>query len=75
MADYLGSMEFRAYTVGDDGHLLAPVVIERETDQAAIDQVKTMLNGRPIELWQEARMLGWFERIDGDVVFLTTERA
>ena len=67
-------MEFRAYTVGEDGHLLAPVLIQGETDQSAIEQVKTMLNGHPIELWQESRMLGWFERIDGNVVFLTTER-
>ena len=66
-------MEYRAYTVGDDGHLQAPVVIESDTDQAAIEQVKIMLNGSPIELWQDARMLGWFERIDGNVVYLTTQ--
>lgn len=66
-------MEFRAYPVGEDGHLLAPIVIASDTDEAAIEQVKTMLNGRPIELWQQSRMLGWFERIDGNVVFLTTK--
>lgn len=64
-------MDFRAYPVGEDGHLMAPVVLHEATDEAAIRRVKAMLNGRPIELWQGSRMLGWFERIDGAVVFLT----
>ncbi len=66
-------MEFRAYPVGYDGHLLAPVLIQGDTDEAAIRQVKGMLNGRPVELWQESRMVGWFEQVDGDIIFLTTE--
>ena len=63
-------MEFRAYPVGEDGHLLAPTVIEVDSDEAAVERVKKMLNGRAIELWQGSRMIGWFERIDGNVLFL-----
>ena len=63
-------MDFRAYPVGEDGHLMAPVVLQEATDEAAIGRVKAMLNGRPIELWQGSRMLGWFEQIDGAIVFL-----
>jgi hypothetical protein len=55
-------MEFKAYPVDSDGHLQSPWLIAAETDAGAIDQVKKMLDGLPVELWQGARLVGWFER-------------
>ncbi len=55
-------MDYRAYPVGPDGHLQAPTVIVAASDALAIDQVKRLLNGLPIELWQGSRMVGWFDR-------------
>lgn len=55
-------MEYRAYPVGLDGHLQAPTEIVAASDELAIHQVKQLLNGLPIELWQGPRMVGWFDR-------------
>jgi hypothetical protein len=61
-------MEFKAYPVDSDGHLQPPKVIAADTDAGAIGQVKKMLNGLPIELWQGVRLVGWFERTEDGVI-------
>jgi hypothetical protein len=54
-------MEYRLYPVGLDGHLQPPTVIECASDADAIERVKAVLNGLPIELWQGSRLVGWFQ--------------
>ena len=67
-------MEYRAYTVNHDGHLNPPRVFDCADDQEAIAQVKGYLNGKPIELWQGDRLVGWCERFDDKAVVFCTER-
>ena len=65
-------MEYRAYPVGDDGHLLPPTVIVCDTDEAAIEKLKSLLNGRPIQMWAGRRLVGWFEIIRGEFFSVTS---
>jgi len=64
-------MEYRIYQIGPDGHRLPPGTIVAESDADAIDQVKTMLDGLPIELWQGARMVGWFQKTSSGLAVVT----
>jgi hypothetical protein len=43
--------EYRAYTVGDDGHFIGyePLVCPDHSD--AIEKAKRLVNGHDIELW------------------------
>jgi hypothetical protein len=70
---YYQLMDFRAYPVGNDGHLLPPTLIVSDNDAGAIEQVKAMLNGRPIELWEGSRLVGWFEKIGAEFVVVTSQ--
>lgn len=63
-------MEFRAYPVGANGLLQDPKIFLADTDNEAIDTVKRFLNGRPVELWEGIRMMGWFQKVDDDVVVI-----
>ena len=63
-------MEYRAYKVGDDGHLGVPTLFECDDDDAAVATVKSMLNGKPVELWQGTRLVVWCERFDDQIVAL-----
>jgi hypothetical protein len=65
-------MEYRAYTVGEDGFLNPPKVFESDSDEEALIVVKGFLNGKPIELWEGARMVSWCENIDGQFMVLET---
>jgi hypothetical protein len=63
-------MQYRAYTVGDDGHLAPPRVFECGSDDEAIAVVRGFLNGKPVELWQGDRMVVWCENIDDQFMAL-----
>jgi hypothetical protein len=67
-------MEYRAYTVGHDGHLSAPKILDCADDEQAIATVKGFLNGKPVELWEGARLVVWCERFDDDLVILRPEQ-
>jgi hypothetical protein len=49
--------EYRAYTIGDDGHIVACQPMVCLNDMAAIKQAQPLVNGRPIELWSGKRFI------------------
>jgi hypothetical protein len=51
MADY------RAFTVGSDGHFVGFEPIVCDTDDQATEQAKQLLNGRDIEVWCAERLV------------------
>lgn len=53
---------YRAYPIGNDGHVLPPTIIAAEDDRAAIVQTKAMLNEKPIELWDQSRLVVRLEK-------------
>jgi hypothetical protein len=67
-------MEYRAYTVGHDGHLGVPRILECADDDEAIATVKGFLNGKPVELWEGARLVVWCERFDEQIVVLMPDQ-
>ena len=65
------AMEYSAYQIGPDGHRLPPTTSVAVSDAVAVDQVKTILNGLPIELWQGSRMVGWFQNTSSGLAVVT----
>jgi hypothetical protein len=55
-------MLYRAYTIGPDGHFVDFLNIEAEDDLAALNAARNCLEGRDIEVWQQAREVGRLER-------------
>ncbi len=49
---------YRAYTIGPDGHFVDFLNIEAEDDRAAIETARNCLQGRDVEVWQQAREVG-----------------
>ncbi len=49
---------YRAYTIGPDGHFIDFLNIEAEDDLAAIETARNCLQGRDVEVWQQAREVG-----------------
>ena len=55
-------MYYRAYTIGPDGHFVDFRAIEAEDDLATIESARNCLQGRDVELWQQAREVGRLDR-------------
>ena len=55
-------MYYRAYTIGPDGHFVDFLAIEAEDDLAAIESARNCLQGRDVEVWQQAREVGRLDR-------------
>jgi hypothetical protein len=49
--------EYRAYTIGNDGHIVDCQPMVCPNDMAAIKQAQPLVNGRPIELWSGKRFI------------------
>jgi hypothetical protein len=49
--------EYRAYTVGRDGHFMRVKVLICADDAEAIDQAKPLVDGHDIELWSGDRLV------------------
>jgi hypothetical protein len=49
--------EYRAYTVGDDGHFLGYEPLVCGGDAEAIELAKRLCNGHDVELWCLERMV------------------
>jgi hypothetical protein len=45
---------YRVYIVGQDGHFIDAINLNCADDGAAIESAKQLVDGRDIELWQEA---------------------
>jgi hypothetical protein len=46
---------YRAYILDDACHILKAEVLDAETDDAAAEQAKQLLDGHDIEVWQQQR--------------------
>lgn len=48
---------YRAYITGQDGHILRPVDLHCENDDAAKERARQLVDGHDVELWQEERKI------------------
>jgi hypothetical protein len=53
---------YRAYVIGQDGHFIKSVILDCESDDAAIEAAKQLVDGHDIELWQLDRQIAKFDR-------------
>jgi hypothetical protein len=53
-------VEYRAYIIGGDGHILRAIEIDCADDGAAAEQAKLLVEGNVAELWQRERIVGKF---------------
>jgi hypothetical protein len=54
---------FRAYLIGEDGHIVFRVDIEAEDEAVARERAKQLVDGHAVELWEGATRLARFEPI------------
>ena len=52
--------EYRAYIMGDDGHILRPVNLVCEDDEAAKEKARQLVQSHDVELWQCERRVSVF---------------
>jgi hypothetical protein len=57
-------LDYRAYTVGNDGHFVRSRGFACETDNDAIVWAKQLVDGSAIELWNNARFVARLEPKD-----------
>jgi hypothetical protein len=51
--------EYRAYPIDRAGHVAAPpTVITAEDDETALAQARQMVDGKDLEIWSGARLVG-----------------
>lgn len=55
-------LDYRAYLVGDDGHIRNVVEIQCANDEDAKERARQLLGELDIELWQLDRQVARFER-------------
>jgi hypothetical protein len=48
---------YRAFILGDDGHIRKAIVLDATQDDDAIEQSKALLNGADVELWCGERVV------------------
>ena len=54
--------EYRAYTVGVDGHFIGFEPIVCADDAAAVEKAKRLVDGHDVELWSGPRLIIRLER-------------
>ena len=54
--------DYRAYTVGSDGHFIDFKPFDCVDDAEAIEKAESLVDGHAIELWNGPRMVIRFER-------------
>jgi hypothetical protein len=52
--------EYRAYIMSHDGHILRPVELVCENDEAAKERARKLVDGHDVELWQLDRKISTF---------------
>jgi hypothetical protein len=55
-------LEYRAYIVGHDGHLIGCEPLVCPDDADAIEKAKRLVDGHDVELWQRDRLIAKFLR-------------
>jgi hypothetical protein len=53
--------DYRAYFLGDDGHIMSAVNLRCSDDDAAADTAKKLANDHDVELWQFDRLIALFK--------------
>jgi len=51
--------EYRAFTIGDDGHITSSRAFVCESDEDATVWAKQLIDGHDIELWSGERFVTW----------------
>jgi hypothetical protein len=54
-------LEYRAYLIGQDGHVQQRFDLTATDEAVAREQAKQLVDGHAIELWQLARKIATFE--------------
>jgi hypothetical protein len=49
--------EYRAFTMGTDGHFVGFEPIVCDTDEQAVERAKRLLDGHDIEVWRADRLV------------------
>ena len=52
---------YYAYFADDDGHITGRVTILASNDEEAKEQAQLLVDGYPVELWQEGRKISTFD--------------
>ena len=52
---------YYAYFTDDDGHITGRVTILASNDEEAKEQAQLLVDGYPVELWQEGRKISTFD--------------
>jgi hypothetical protein len=50
--------QYRAYAINNDGHIIHRFEFEAGSDESAMDQARTHLDGLDIEVWEHKRVVG-----------------
>jgi hypothetical protein len=56
--------DYRVYFVGHDGRFAGVKEIECDSDSVAVEKAQEFMDGRDIELWERARFIRKFPRIE-----------
>jgi hypothetical protein len=54
--------EYRAYILDREGHIIRPVELFCENDDAAKEDARKLVDGHDVELWQLDRKIATFEK-------------
>lgn len=52
---------YRAYLIGEDGPVVSRIDLFCHTEEDAKQRAQMLVDGHPVELWQEARRIATFE--------------
>jgi len=56
-------LEYRAYSVDDDGHIAHSNVFVAANDDAAFEHARQFVNGHDVELWSRDRLVARLKNI------------
>ena len=51
---------YRAYLMGQDGHIVKAIQLDCADDAAAMESAKQLVDGHDVELWQLGRKIAIF---------------
>lgn len=59
-------MDYRAYLIGPDGHIVGYEPISCDTDEQAIAAARRLVGAHDIESWEGVRMVSKLKKSAGD---------
>ena len=57
--------KYHAYFIDGDGHVTQRIDLVCADEDTAMDQVKSLVDGQPIELWEADRKIATFDPVSG----------